>query len=78
MTGRPDDQPDHRLRFLQGQLNDHAQIAEDIVEIAAHTWAIYGSIAVDGEVIMAEFDTQDEAKTALRQLFESEHLPPAS
>ena len=53
MTGRPDDQPDHRMRFLQGQLDVHAQIAEDIVEIATHTWAIHGSIAVDGEVIMA-------------------------
>ena len=78
MTGRPDDQRDHRLRFLQEQLEDHAQIAEDLVEIADHTRAVPGSIVVDGEVIMAEFDTQDEAKAALRELFESEHLPPAS
>ena len=78
MTDRPDDEPDGRLRFLQGQLEDHAQIAGDLVEVAGHIWAIHGSIALDGEVIMAEFDTQDEARAALRELFESEHDPPVS
>ena len=72
-TGQPD-QPDRRLQFLRGQLADHAQIADETVEIAAHTWAIHGSIAVDGEVIMAEFDTQDEAETTLRALSESDTL----
>ena len=78
MTGPFDQQPDPRLRFLHAELEEHARIADDIVEVDVHTWAIHGSIPVDGEVLMAEFATQEEAVMALRDLFGSDHLPPAS
>jgi hypothetical protein len=62
------DQPDRQLAFLQALVGEHATIAGDVVEVAVNTWAIHGSIAVDGEVLLAEFGTQDEAKRALGTL----------
>jgi hypothetical protein len=44
--------------------------------IGTGTWAIHGTIPVDGEVLMAEFDTQDEARDALGQLLTD--MRPAS
>ena len=38
---------------------ENASIDGDILEISSHTWAIHGEIAVDGEILMAEFDSYD-------------------
>jgi len=65
--------PDRQLLFLQELVQEHATIAGDVVEIGTHTWAIHGSIPVDGEVIMAEFDTYDQAKIVLDKLSATEH-----
>jgi hypothetical protein len=65
MTDQRDDQPDRQLEFLQELVQEHATIDGDILEIDARTWAIHGSIAVDGEVIMAEYDTEDRARHVL-------------
>jgi hypothetical protein len=51
-------------------LDDHARIDGDVVEIDSHTWAIYGFIAGDGEVLLAEFDRRDSAVIALQDLAE--------
>ena len=59
------EQPDRQLLFLREQIDDDATIAGDITEVAGHIWAVHGAIPVDGEVIMAEFDTYDQAKVAL-------------
>ena len=40
---------DPQLVFLEELVQERATIAGDVVEIDAHTWAIHGSIAVDGE-----------------------------
>ena len=62
---------DHRqLVFLEEMVEEHATIAGDVIEIDTHTWAIHGSIAVDGDVIMAEFDTEEHARTVLGELSE--------
>ena len=53
-------------------LDEHARIAGEIVEIDSHTWAIYGSIPVDGEVILAEFDRPESARLALEKLSAAE------
>jgi len=58
-------------------LQQHARIAGDIVEFNEVTWAIHGSIPVDGEVILAEFDSRENAVAALALLSEAEALPPA-
>jgi hypothetical protein len=39
-----------------------------VIEISAHTWAIHGSIAVDGDVIMAEYDSEERARIVLDEL----------
>ena len=68
MNDQSGEQPDRQLLFLQELAAEHATIAGDIVEVGTHTWAIHGSIAVDGEVIMAEYDTHDQARIVLDKL----------
>ena len=41
----------------------------DIVQIGVSTWAIHGVIPVDGEVLLAEFDTYEDAKSILEQVY---------
>jgi hypothetical protein len=65
--------PDPQLTFLEELVEEHAMIAGDVIEIDAHTWAIHGSIAVDGEVIMAEYDSEERARFALDELSNAEH-----
>lgn len=60
--------PDGRLVFLEELLEEHATIAGDVIELDSHTWAIHGSVAVDGDVILAEFATEDEARMVLGEL----------
>jgi hypothetical protein len=59
---------DRQLLFLQELVEEHAAVAADIAAIGAHTWAIHGVIPVDGDVIMAEFDSYAEARVALDRL----------
>jgi hypothetical protein len=65
VTGEP---PDGRVEFLRELLDEHAAIAGDVTEIAGNTWAIHGVIPVDGDVIIAEFDTYNQAKDVLDSL----------
>ena len=64
----PAGEPDRELVFLEELVEEHATIAGDVIEIDTHTWAIHGSIAVDGDVIMAEFDTEEHARHVLEEL----------
>jgi hypothetical protein len=59
---------DPQLEFLEELREEHATIAGDVVEIDAHTWAIHGSIAVDGDVIMAEYESEEHARIVLGEL----------
>ena len=59
--------------FLEELVEEHATIAGDVVEIDTHTWAIHGSIAVDGDVIMAEYDSEEHARIVLDELSDEEH-----
>jgi hypothetical protein len=70
MSDGPDPaaEPDRELVFLEELVEEHATIAGDVIEIDTHTWAIHGSIAVDGDVIMAEFDTEEHARHVLEEL----------
>jgi hypothetical protein len=53
-------------------LHQHARLAGDLFQIDTQTWAIYGFIPVDGEVILAEFDHPEMARTFLDQLAAAE------
>jgi hypothetical protein len=57
-----------QIEFLRGLADVNTAIAGDVVEIGANTWAIHGSIAVDGEVILAEYETADQARIVLAML----------
>ncbi len=77
MNEAQDEQDDDKILFLQQLVEERATIAADVVEVDAQTWAIHGVIPVGGDVIMAEFETQDQAKKALRKLSAPEHGPSA-
>lgn len=62
------DQRDPQLLFLEALVEQHARVAGDVYAIDSRTWAIHGTILVDGEVIMAEFDQFEAAKATLEQL----------
>jgi len=61
-------EPDPQEVFLEELIEEHATISGDIIEIDEHTWAIHGSIAVDGDVLMAEYDTEEHARMLLGEL----------
>jgi hypothetical protein len=71
-TGHGDLGRDRQLTFLEELVGEHATVAGDVIEIGAHTWAVHGFIAVDGDVIMAEYDTEEHARIALDELFTAE------
>jgi hypothetical protein len=60
-----DRDPDRQLQFLLELLDDNASIDGDVLEISHDTWAIHGQIAVEGEILMAEFSTYDQARDVL-------------
>jgi hypothetical protein len=62
------EESDRQLRFIQELLAENVQIAGDVAEIATNTWAIHGVIPVDGDVLVAEFDTYDEANVVLDEI----------
>ena len=61
-----------QLRFLQDLVKTNASIAGEVVQVREDLWAIHGFIPVDGDVLMAEFDSYDQATITLRL------LPPAN
>ena len=66
---------DPRLLFLEELVQEQATIAGDVIELDTHTWAIHGSIAVDGDVLMAEFESEEHARIVLAELAAIEHRP---
>ena len=60
------------VEIVQALIDQHVRVARDIVPIDNDTWAIHGLIAVDGEVIMAEFTDMREAQAAVVRLFAAE------
>jgi hypothetical protein len=63
---------DRQSDFLRALLGSNAAIAGDVVQLGHQTWAIHGSIPVDGEVILAEYASRDDATAALAMLAPSE------
>ena len=55
-------------RVVQALVDEHLEAWCEVVLIVEGTWAIRGSIAYEGEVILAEFDTREDAVLALEEL----------
>lgn len=71
MSSTSSGRPDQRIRpeaVLDALLNQPARVAGDIIELEAHTWAIHAVIPVDGDVIIGEFGSPEEAHAVLEQL----------
>jgi len=60
--------PPSEQRIVEELIDEHVRVSCQIVPIDAQTWAIHGLVAVDGEVILAEFDDPEDAELALEQL----------
>ena len=61
-------QPDDQLQFLRDLVEENAAVAGDVLPVGNNLWAIHGYIPVDGDVLMAEFDSYDLATNTLEQL----------
>jgi hypothetical protein len=68
MSDRQRHLPPAEERVVQALVEEHVQVSCDLVVVDEHTWAIHGSIAVDGEVILAEFDDRDDAALAVEEI----------
>lgn len=66
MTDNPSHHPE--LRFLEGLVNQYAIVAGDVLAVDSNLWAIHGIVPRDGEIIMAEFDRPEAARSVLSDL----------
>ena len=57
-----------QLDFLTELVNSRADVAGDILQMGPTTWAIHGTIPIDGDVLVAEYDSFEAAKATLAQL----------
>jgi hypothetical protein len=64
--------PASAVLILQELLEERREAWCSVVLIDQRTWAIRGSIAYEGEVILAEFDTREVAELALEWLVTAE------
>ena len=60
-----DDRSRRRWESARQRVGDQVELDHDVIEIDTETWAIHGRIAYDGEVIAAEFASEEEAWAAL-------------
>jgi len=72
-SDQPSSRPDEQLEFLEELVEENASIAGDVLQVDTHLWAIHGFIPVDGDVLMAEFDSFEQASYTLEQLPERTH-----
>jgi hypothetical protein len=63
---------EHPEMLIDSILHHHPRLDQDLFQMDAHMWAIHGYIPVDGEVILAEFDHPEAAKTVLDQVAEAD------
>jgi hypothetical protein len=68
MNDSPARHPERHLEFLRELLVENAVIDGDVFEVGQDAWAIHGVIPVDGEVLLAGFDSCGEANRVLDQL----------
>lgn len=59
---------DSQLLLLRALLGGNATIDGAVLQIDDDTWAIHGVIPVDGDVLMAAYETYRQARIVLDQL----------
>ena len=55
-------------RVIRELADEHLHAWCVVAPVDQRTWAIVGTLAYEGEVILAEFDTREVAELALREL----------
>jgi hypothetical protein len=60
--------PFRQLQSLGELLEEHASLDGDVLEIRTDIWALHGVFPFAGQVLMAQFETYDEAKYVLDQV----------
>jgi len=60
------------LQTVRALIDVRYEFDRDVIPINENTWAIHGPIPVDGEVILAEFRTKEDAEVALELLSAAE------
>jgi hypothetical protein len=78
MNDPPGKDPDRQLQLLRGLLEDNGAVECDVLKIGTDTWAIHGVIPVDGEVLMAEYDSYEAARHALDEVLGEREGQPTS
>ena len=61
--------------FLDDLDDEQASLAGDIVQLDAQLWAVHGVIPVDGDVLLAEFGTYEQARDALDEALRHQERP---
>jgi hypothetical protein len=72
MTSPPDPHADRLLQLLDLLIRESPAVA-GVIEVSDDIWAIHGVIPVDGDVILAEFGSYEEARSVLDQLPAGSH-----
>jgi hypothetical protein len=72
MTVEFDPRENPEFRVIEELIDEHVRVDCNLIQIDDQTWAIHGSIAVDGQVIMAEFSNQSDAELALERIVAAE------
>lgn len=60
------------LQVVEALIDERYPFDCDVIQVNENTWAIHGPIPVDGEVILAEFSTREDAEVALELLAAAE------
>jgi hypothetical protein len=69
-------EPTQDLGAEQWIVDENVRVERDPIPIGDHTWAIHGSIPVDGDVLVAKFDSRDDADAALARIAAAERDAP--
>jgi hypothetical protein len=73
---RPHEKTDRQLAFLRDLLAENAYINGDVLHLGQELWGVHGVIPVDGDVLMAEFETYDDARRTLDEVSRDPLSPP--
>ena len=68
MNDHHHDLPPAHERVVETLVEEHVHVSCALLPVDDHTWAIVGSLAVDGDEIVAEFDTHDAAQLAVEEI----------
>lgn len=63
-------------RSLAAAVGAGVQIDPEALQISPDLWAVHGTTAYDGEIIVAEFDDLDSARRAVRWAVSFNHERP--